>query len=363
VGVLVALRPATSTAYAYDTRGNRTSKTPSGGSTTALGYDQANRLTAFGTTATYVYNGDGTRTSKNVSGNTSAFVWDQAEGLPLLLVDGSTNYVYGPSGLPLEQVSGSTVYYFHHDQLGSSRVLTNSAGAPAATYTYDSYGKLIASTGSVTNPFGFAGQYTDSESGFQYLRARAYDPATGQFLSRDALTPNTKSPYSYANDSPLDFTDPTGLCGEPPGFIGPVLPCPGLQQRGAPVVIAQIPYGLQSGETDIHGVTFSGDFSITVMDHDWTPTSISVNFDDTTFGIRGSEVAYLAGLGGVHTFHFYLKEKVPLNSCTGRYDSSSPYFGNEFDVKLEASPFADYSASLEVSIPAQAAAAVQRQRS
>src|SRR5579875_3344545 len=37
------------------------------------------------------------------------------------------------------------------------------------------------------SPFGYAGQYTDPETGFQYLQARYYDLATGQFLTRDPL--------------------------------------------------------------------------------------------------------------------------------------------------------------------------------
>lgn len=53
-------------------------------------------------------------------------------------------------------------------------------------------------------------QYTDAETGFQYLRARYYDPATGQCLTRDPLEPVTGTPYAYANNSPLNFTDPSG---------------------------------------------------------------------------------------------------------------------------------------------------------
>jgi hypothetical protein len=45
-----------------------------------------------------------------VSGTTSQFLWDVGSGLPLLLKDGSTAYVYDPSGLPLEQIKGSTVF-------------------------------------------------------------------------------------------------------------------------------------------------------------------------------------------------------------------------------------------------------------
>lgn len=48
-----------------------------------------------------------------------------------------------------------------------------------ATFSYDAYGKLTASTGSATTPFGYTGQYTDAGTSFVYLRNRYYDPATG----------------------------------------------------------------------------------------------------------------------------------------------------------------------------------------
>jgi antitoxin YefM len=53
VGVLLALKPAQTTTYGYDARGNRTTVSPAGGSAVALTYDQANRLTAYGANATY----------------------------------------------------------------------------------------------------------------------------------------------------------------------------------------------------------------------------------------------------------------------------------------------------------------------
>jgi RHS repeat-associated protein len=111
----------------------------------------------------------------------------------------------------VEQIDASgKVVYYHQDQLGSTRALTDQAGTTVATSTYDAYGKTTASTGSVTTPFGFAGEYTDAESGLQYLRARYYDPATAQFLTRDPLVAQSGQPYAYANNSPLNFTDPSG---------------------------------------------------------------------------------------------------------------------------------------------------------
>src|SRR5438093_844627 len=81
-------------------------------------------------TTSYGYNGDGIRMCKyagssaqpcQASGNTP-HVWDVAGSLPLLLKDGSTAYIYGPGGLPLEQVNTSATYWYHHDQLGSTRL-------------------------------------------------------------------------------------------------------------------------------------------------------------------------------------------------------------------------------------------------
>jgi RHS repeat-associated protein len=90
--------------------------------------------------------------------------------------------------------------------------LTDSSGAVIATSTYDPYGKSAGSTGMAANPFGYAGSFTDSESGLVYLQHRYYDPATAQFTSVDPLADLTAQPYGYVGGDPLDQTDPAGLC-------------------------------------------------------------------------------------------------------------------------------------------------------
>jgi len=114
----------------------------------------------------------------------------------------------------LEEVknSNSQPYYYHPDQLGSIRAMTGSNGQVAKSYQYDAYGNVLKETGSssIYNPFGYAGEYTDEESGLQYLRARYYDPSTQQFISRDPIEDITGQPYAYALGSPLNFTDPSG---------------------------------------------------------------------------------------------------------------------------------------------------------
>ncbi|MDQ1720573.1 MAG: hypothetical protein QOI26_307, partial [Pseudonocardiales bacterium] len=163
-------------------------------------------------TSTYAYDGSGLRASRATSTNTQHFAWDLADGLPLLLTDGSTSYLYDDAGTPIEQVdsAGSTLYY-QHDQYGSTRLLTTQTGTVAAAFSYDAYGNLTGHTGTADSPLRWNGQYQDSDTGLYYLRARYYDPVTAQFLTRDPLATLTQSPYGYAGGNPLNGSDPSGL--------------------------------------------------------------------------------------------------------------------------------------------------------
>jgi RHS repeat-associated protein len=160
---------------------------------------------------TYAYNGEGLRTSQTISGTSTFLAWDMTEGLPLILSDGTNSYIYGPGGVPVEQVSsGGTGTYLHHDQAGSTRLLTGSTGTVTGKCTYGAYGAPTCE-GATTTPLGYDAQYTSSDTGLIYMRARVYDPATAQFLNVDPLETLTREPYSYATDNPLNHSDPTGL--------------------------------------------------------------------------------------------------------------------------------------------------------
>jgi RHS repeat-associated protein len=420
--------PSGATTYTYDSRGNRT-KSTTGSTSITYGYDEASRLSSYTSstqTATYRYNGDGLRMSKTVNGVTTPFTWNTASSAPLLLSDGTTDYIYGANGTPIEhetarpaiswvgdttatggtgattltlnlpagvqandqvfvdssQSAGTTVtapsaytlvasvatggttpkgstsvfrhtviagdtsviltyggtssvkavvlavyrgvdpslpvdafatsqsagvtavvapsitpayandrllvfqgargtfspstwtppsgtneqvqvnsqanvsagladqtltaagatgtrtstfgvaanlttvivaipqpssvLFYQTDQLGSTRLLTDSAGVVRGTFSYDGYGNSVGSTGSYTTLLSYAAQYRDAESGLIYLRARYYDPTTAQFLSRDPIVATTREPYAYVSGNPLKSSDPSGLhvaCG------------------------------------------------------------------------------------------------------------------------------------------------------
>jgi RHS repeat-associated protein len=225
------LKTGTSITYTYDELGERTKRAPTSGAATTYGYDQAGNLISVtrpkeAKTAeikdTYAYDGNGLRTSQTITSTTSFLTWDMAASLPVILNDGTNSYIYGPGGLPVEQISsGGTVTYLHHDQQGSTRLSTSSTGAVVGAYTYTPYGAVESHTGTATTPLGYDGQYTSSDTGLIYLRARVYDPATAQFLSRDPLVSLTREPYAYAVDNPLNLGDPTGYETLPLPIEGP----------------------------------------------------------------------------------------------------------------------------------------------
>jgi RHS repeat-associated protein len=137
-------------------------------------------------------------------------VYDTAGGMPLILNDGASSYLYGPGGVPFEQITTAGVAtYLHADQLGSIRMITNTTGASAGTASYTAYG--TRTTTGTTSAFGYAGQYTDTETGLQWDRARYYDPVTAQFLTVDPLAATTGARYSYAGGNPITGNDPSGL--------------------------------------------------------------------------------------------------------------------------------------------------------
>ena len=71
---------------------------------------------------------------------------------------------------------------------------------------------LVVSSGNISHlsPFGYCGEYFDSETGFVYLRNRYYDPNTGRFISQDPIKDGDNW-YVYANNNPVMFVDPTGF--------------------------------------------------------------------------------------------------------------------------------------------------------
>src|SRR5579875_3970896 len=82
---------------------------------------------------------------------------------------------------------------------------------------------IVDGAGTVAS-VAYATQYTDAESGFRYLRARYYDPATDRFISVDPLASLTRQPHGYGAGDPLRWIDPSGLSCQAGPFNIPFVP-------------------------------------------------------------------------------------------------------------------------------------------
>jgi RHS repeat-associated protein len=196
-------------------------------------------------------------------------------------------YVYGRLEVSVEQINTKEeATYLHHDQQGSTRLLTGSTGTVVGAYTFDAYGNQTGHTGTATTPLGFDGQYTSSDTGLIYLRARSYDPATAQFMSVDPMLPVTEAPYFYANDNPLNWTDPSGLLslsdiGEDLEEVGGKVVHAGLD------VAAVVPYGVYYASYYAAKEQARDEYGESVGE--WTPVSESED-DPVAFGLRLADV-------------------------------------------------------------------------
>jgi RHS repeat-associated protein len=211
--------------FSYDENGNTASKTDGGG-TTNYTWDYENRLASValpggGGTVNFTYDPFGRRIRKASPAGTAIFVYDGDNVIEEL--DGSgnllANYTQGlGNDEPLAMDRSGVTSYYHADGLGSTTSITNSSGALAGAYTFDSFGKLTASTGTITNPFRYTGREFDSETGLYYYRARYYDPTMGRFISEDPIRwrGGDVDFYVYAFNNPVILGDPFGLrcwCG------------------------------------------------------------------------------------------------------------------------------------------------------
>ncbi len=218
---VTALTPPTGAAstYSYNDNGDRTAAT-TGASTTGYSYNAFDDLTTAtmpGKTISYTSNGDDLRQSRTTGSGTKQLLWNTNGALPLLLDDGDQTYLYGPATTPIAQIdSTGTIQYLHTDQLGTPRLITTDTGSVTGTMAYTAYGTPAGTTGTAASNIGYTGNWTDPDTGLIYLRARDYDPTTGQFLTVDPALEGTHQPYAYTGNDPLAETDPLGLCGSTP---------------------------------------------------------------------------------------------------------------------------------------------------
>lgn len=214
------------TNFGYDSNGNMLEK-PSQNPNPDQFYtydpeDRLTKLTTFsGNVWNYTYDGLGNRLQKLGSTATERYITDMSGSMPRTIAIASgfgsggiiEKFLYG-----LGPISDDGTQYYLEDGLGNLRFMTDSNGFNNGSTSYDPYGNTRSFT-SLTQNFNYQQQWQDFESDQYFLRARYYDPSLRRFISKDPVSgslknPQTQNPYAYANDNPVNLSDPSGRCIE-----------------------------------------------------------------------------------------------------------------------------------------------------
>ncbi|MFJ8142615.1 RHS repeat-associated core domain-containing protein [Streptomyces sp. NPDC096013] len=188
-------KPASKTTYVYDAMGNRLVERTSAGAVLNLP-DTKVSLTTAGKVR-YVE-----RTYAGIGGPS---VTRFREGVDNTA--GVSEHVYAQAtdlnGTPLAEVrldGGMTVRVTKRDPWGEDRAVSMVARSHTGFHTGDD----------------------DAETGLTHMGAREYDSATGRFISADPVLddsdPLQANGYSYANNNPVTYADPSGLTSSASSF-------------------------------------------------------------------------------------------------------------------------------------------------
>ncbi|RFB34844.1 wall-associated protein [Brevibacillus sp. VP] len=215
--------PTREQTYTYDERGNRqsivTAKSPTIADSSYT-YDVLNRLKTYtknGKESTYTYYPGELRASKEIDGKTTHYVY--LNGNVIEELDEKNNLqacnIWGNELLYRDDVKGEKQGYYYTNAHGDIVEIKDKAGQTLNKYEYDLWGNVESKQEKMSNPFLYAGEMYDEESGLIYLRARYYDPNDGRFITEDTYKGQVDNPlslnrYTYVHNNPVSNVDPTG---------------------------------------------------------------------------------------------------------------------------------------------------------
>ena len=153
------------------------------------------------------------------------FVWDGSHLLQEVQPDGRYTYIYTDpeSYEPLAQVHNWTneegeskqeTYYFHCDQIGIPREMTDKDGNLLWFGNYTGWGRLKEETkvtDSAYQPFRLQNQYADLETGLHYNLLRFYDSISGRFINQDPIRLFGGENFYHFAFNAQSWIDPLGL--------------------------------------------------------------------------------------------------------------------------------------------------------
>ena len=183
-------------------------------------------MSKSGTNIAYGYDSDGKRITKTVNGTAYNYHYLGDQLVELTWGGNKLRFTYDSTG-PLSVNCNGTEYFYVKNAQGDVTGLVNASGTRVVTYTYDAWGNLLSTTGTMAttlgeqNPLRYRGYVYDTETGLYYLQSRYYNPTWGRFINADDTALLLSSPgkahwdknvFAYCDNNPLNRVDEDGEC-------------------------------------------------------------------------------------------------------------------------------------------------------
>lgn len=168
----------------------------------------------------FTHDGDGAKVKQEYTGSSSTLTTCYYGGGSYeVQSDGSTEITrqyYALAGVSAGMREGSTFSWFLTDHLGSVVGVTDADATLISQTRYTPFGEIRSDVGTVTETdYGYTFQRNISGINLLDYRFRSYSAELGRFTSPDSIVPNFNTPqslnrYSYVNNRPINFKDPSG---------------------------------------------------------------------------------------------------------------------------------------------------------
>ena len=179
----------------------------------------------------YSYDENGIRTRKTIGSTVTDYYYNGTLLMGTVKTktnsDGSTTtsklrFSYDANGKVVAVNYNGNYYYYLRNAQSDIVKLIDKTGATVVEYTYDSWGKLLSTSGSLAstlgknNPFRYRGYVYDEETGFYYVSSRYYDPEIGRFINADDIAYlgmrglTSYNLFAYCGNNPVMGYDPYG---------------------------------------------------------------------------------------------------------------------------------------------------------
>lgn len=216
----VGTAPASTVAYGHDLAGNLKTRPTAGGTTQTLTWDSEGRVetvTEGTATTSYLYDADGNRLiSSDPAGKTLYLPGQEIRFTASTAARTGTRY-YAFAGQTVASRNNSGLTWLTADRQGTAQTSLDPVSQQATIRRQTPFGVPRGAATVWPNTKGFVGGTTDN-TGLTHLGAREYDPQLGRFISVDPIMdladPQQWTGYSYASNSPVTLSDPTGLIAD-----------------------------------------------------------------------------------------------------------------------------------------------------